>query len=157
MGLGTHTIRTWEEMKNVFLEKYKDYYMPHNLKDEVFKMMQKEDESLEDLVEIYAYNIKRGKMYNLDDETLKSILLKYIRDEWIDLLNLMGKGDVSQLSFGEICDLCKHISRGKARIGKNMRDPVMSRINKSTIRTVNRAKICILLDNFKTYIPGSLS
>lgn len=41
MGLGTHTIRTWEEIKNVFFEKYKDYCVPHNLKDEVFKMMQK--------------------------------------------------------------------------------------------------------------------
>lgn len=86
--------------KNVFLETYKDYCMPHNLKDEVFKMMQKEDEILEDLVERFAYNFKRDKMYKLDDETLKVILLKSIRDEWIDLFNLMGKGDVSQLSFG---------------------------------------------------------
>ena len=39
MGLGTHTIRTWDKMKNVFLEKYKDYSMPHNLKDEVLNMM----------------------------------------------------------------------------------------------------------------------
>jgi len=50
MGLKTHTIRIWEEMKNVFLDKYNVYCMPHNLKDEVFKMMQKEDENLEDLV-----------------------------------------------------------------------------------------------------------
>ena len=34
-------------------------------------------------------------MHNLDEETLKYLLLKSIRDEWIDLLNLMGKGDVS--------------------------------------------------------------
>ena len=54
MRLGTCNIRTWEEMKNVFLEKYKDNCMPHNLKDEVFKMMQKEDEILEDLVEIFS-------------------------------------------------------------------------------------------------------
>ena len=39
MGLRTHTLRTWEEMKNVFLEKYKYYCMQHNLKDEVFKIM----------------------------------------------------------------------------------------------------------------------
>lgn len=78
----------------------------------------KKDESLEDLVEIFSYNIKRAKMYNLDDETIKYLLLKSIRDEWIDLINLMGKGDVSQLSFGEICDLCKHISRGKVRTRK---------------------------------------
>ena len=87
MGLGTHTIRTWEEMKDAFLEKYKYYCMPHNLKDEVFKMMQKEDENIEDLVERFAYNLKIDEMHNLDDETLKALLLKSIRDEWIDILN----------------------------------------------------------------------
>ena len=96
--------------------------MPHNLKDEVFKIMQKEDENLEDFVERIAYNVKRVKMHNLDKETMKSLFLKSIRDEWIDLLNLMGKGDISQLSFGDICELCIHISRGKARNGKNTRD-----------------------------------
>jgi len=39
MGLRAHSIRTWEEMKTAFLENYKDYCMPHNLKDEVLKMM----------------------------------------------------------------------------------------------------------------------
>ena len=118
MGLGVHSIRTWEEMKATFLEKYKDCCMPHNLKDEVFKMMQKEDENLEDFIEIFSYNVKRDKMHNLDEETLKYLLLKYIRDEWINLLNLMGKGYISQLSFGDICELFIHISIGKARSGK---------------------------------------
>ena len=55
-------------------------------------MMQKEDENLEELLEIFNYNIKREKMKNLDQDTLKYILLKTIRDEWIDILNMMGKG-----------------------------------------------------------------
>lgn len=155
MGLGTHAIRTWDEMKIVFLEKYKDYCMPHNIEDEVFKMIQKEGESLEDMVEICAYNIKKAKKYSLGDETLKALLLKSIKDEWIDLINLMGKGYVSQLSFVKICDLCKHISRGKARVDKNPRDHVMSRINKSTTRTVSRAEIGNLHDNLKKNILGS--
>lgn len=41
MSLGINSIRTWEQMKTKFLEKYKDYCMPHNIKDEVFKMIQK--------------------------------------------------------------------------------------------------------------------
>lgn len=73
MGLWTHSIRTWCEMKRVFLEKYRDYCMHRNLNEEVFKMMQKEDENLEDLVERFAYNIKRDKMHNLDEETLKTL------------------------------------------------------------------------------------
>ena len=70
MGLVTNSIRTWEQMKNSFLDKYKDYCMPHNLKDEFFKMMQREDENLEDMNERFSYNIKRAKMENLDEETV---------------------------------------------------------------------------------------
>jgi hypothetical protein len=94
MTLGTNSIRTWDDMKRVFLEKYKDYCMHHDLRNEVFKMNQKEDESLEDLVERFAYNIKRSKLHNLGSEALKTLLLNAIKDEWIDLLNLVGKGDV---------------------------------------------------------------
>jgi hypothetical protein len=94
MTLGTNSIRTWDDMKRVFLEKYKDYCMHHDLRNEVFKMNQKEDESLEDLVERFAYNIKRSKFHNLGSEALKTLLLNAIKDEWIDLLNLVGKGDV---------------------------------------------------------------
>jgi len=57
-------------MKEVFLGKYRYYCMPSNLKDEVFKMTQKEDENLEDLAERILYNIKREKMDNLDEETI---------------------------------------------------------------------------------------
>ena len=42
MSLGTHSIRSWNDMENIFLEKYKD----HDLKEEIFGMNQKEDESL---------------------------------------------------------------------------------------------------------------
>jgi len=97
IGSGTHTIRTWEEMKNAFLDKYKDYCIPHNLKDEVLEMMQKEDENLQDFIERFAYNVKTEQMHNRYGENLKALLQKSIRDEWVDLLNLMGKGDVSQL------------------------------------------------------------
>ncbi len=76
--------------------------MPTNHKDEVFKMMQKEDENLEDLLERFQYNLKRAKMNNLYEKTLKSLLLKAIRDEWIDILNMMGKGDICQLPLHDI-------------------------------------------------------
>jgi len=71
--------------------------MLSNLKEEVFNVTQKEDENLEDLVERFFYNVKREKMDNLDEETLKSLLLKAIKDEWINVLNLTRKGDISQL------------------------------------------------------------
>ena len=81
-------------------------------------MMQKEDENLEDLLERFQYNLKREKMRNLDEETLKALLLKAIRDEWIDILNMMRKGDISQLPLRDIAELCVHLSRGKSKTGK---------------------------------------
>jgi len=157
MSLGTNSRRTWVEMKEAFLGKYRDYYIPSNLKDEVFKMTQKEDENLEDLVERFVYNIKREKMDNLDQETLKAPLLKAIKDEWINLLNLTGKGDIPQLPFADICDLCVYISRGKSRVGQSPRDPLLSRIHKSAAVAVNGAELGNLLDTFKKDILGSLS
>ena len=64
-------------------------------------MTQKEDECLEYLVERFTYNIKRSKLHELELDTLKALLLEVIRDERINLLNLMRK-DVSQLPFQEI-------------------------------------------------------
>jgi len=156
MSLGVHSITTWGQMKETFLGKYRYYCMPSNLKDEVFKMTQKEDENLEDLVERFVYNVKREKMDNLDEETLKSFLLRAIKYEWIDLLNVTRKGDISQLPFVDICDLCVLISRGKARIGRSPRYPLLSRINKSAARIVRKVEIGNFLDTFKTYILWSL-
>ena len=95
-------------------------------------------------------------MENLDGDTLKALLLKAIRDEWIDILNMMGKGDIYQLSFPKIFELSIHISRGKSRIGKILRDHVVSRINKFAVGTVSRDKIGNLIDEFKTDIQGFL-
>ena len=94
MTLGTNSIRTWDDMQRLFLEKYKDYYIHYGLRNEVFKMNQKYDESLEDLVERFTYIIKISKLHNLGLDALKNLLLNAIKDEWIDLLNFVGKGDV---------------------------------------------------------------
>lgn len=102
MGLVTQSIITWNEMKKTFLDRCLDYCMPTNHKDQVFKMMQREDENLEDLIERFNYNLKRAKMDNLDEDTLNALLLKAIRDEWIDILNMMGKGDIYQLPLNDI-------------------------------------------------------
>ena len=121
-------------MEKVFLEKYKD----HDLKEELFRMNQREYESLEDLIGRFMYNLKREKLHHLGSDTLKTLLLRTIRDEWIDLLDLMSRGDVYHLSFEEICETCKNMSRGRARVSK------------STSRSVSQAKLGNLLDNFKT-------
>lgn len=157
MGLVTQSIRTWNDMNKVFLDRYLDHFMPTNHKDEVFKMMQREDENLEDLIERFNYNLKREKMDNLYEDTLKAILLKSIRDEWIYILNMMGKGDISQLPLSDIGELCVHLSRGKYKTGKGPRDPSLVRVNKSVTGSMSREEIGNMLDEFKSYILGSIS
>ena len=53
MGLGGGTINSWDQMKQTFLLKYQDYCRTRDLKDETFQMTVKENESLEEYVEIF--------------------------------------------------------------------------------------------------------
>ena len=54
-------------------------------------MNKKEDESLEDFVERLEYNVQRSGHPNLDPDILKTIFLRGIKDEHLDMLNLLGK------------------------------------------------------------------
>jgi hypothetical protein len=56
MELGGNTIRTWDEMRTAFLRKYQEYKV-RDLSEEIFGMTQKKDESLEDYLEIFLYNL----------------------------------------------------------------------------------------------------
>ena len=51
MVLGGRTISSWDGMKEAFLEKYQYYCRSHDIKEEIFKFVQKEDENMEDCVE----------------------------------------------------------------------------------------------------------
>lgn len=128
------------------MEKYKYYCIYNELQNEVSKMSQKEDESLEYLVEIFSNNVKRSKFSDLGFDTLKTLLLKYVRHEWIDLINVVGIGYFSQLSFQDICGLFKSISRGKEKYGRSPQNPVMARVSKSTSRLVSQTKINTFLN-----------
>jgi len=58
----------------------------------------------------------------------------------------VGKGDVSQFSFQEICELCKNISRGKENYVRSPQDLVIDRVSKSTSGLVSQIKVNNLLD-----------
>ena len=68
-------------------------------------MMQKEDENLEDFVERLQYNLQRSSHPNVSKDILKTILLKGVRDDCLDMLNMLGKGDISKESYDEIVNL----------------------------------------------------
>jgi hypothetical protein len=41
MGLRTNTIKTWDEIRKMFLVKYHDYCTSQGMREEMFKMTQK--------------------------------------------------------------------------------------------------------------------
>ena len=51
MRLGAGTIQTWNDMREAFLFKYQDYCRTRDLKDDIFRIAQKEEEILEDYME----------------------------------------------------------------------------------------------------------
>lgn len=40
MGLGEHSIRTWDEMKLAFLKKYQEYCRSKDSRNDIFRMQQ---------------------------------------------------------------------------------------------------------------------
>ena len=86
-------------MKKVFLDKYQEYCKDKDQNEAIFKMTQQEDENLKDYVERFQYNLQRSRQNGLNDDTLKIMLLRDIRDDFIDLLNLMGTWGVSLLKY----------------------------------------------------------
>ena len=57
---------TWDGMRTAFLEKYQEYCKSWNIKEELFKFTQKEDENLEDCVERFKYLLQRSGHSDLD-------------------------------------------------------------------------------------------
>ena len=117
MTLGENYIQTWEYMKHIFLKRYQ-YYC--RAKEGIFEITQGEEEILEKYVECFQYNLQRSKLRQLGKDTLKKNLLKGIKNEYLEILSLMGTGDLFQLSYDDVCDLCRRYSRGKFKIGKNI-------------------------------------
>jgi len=156
MGLGVNTILYWNDMKIIFLKKYQPYCQTRDSKDEIFRMTQHEEEILEDYLEIFLYNLQKSKQSSLNSDTIRTIFLKGVRDDYINVLNLMGAGDISFLPFDQIFELCRKYSRGKEKIGKYSRDS-LSKVSKSASGSVTRVELGNLLENFKTDLLSTLS
>ena len=91
----------------MFLRKYQEYCRRKDKREELFKMVQKDEEILEDFVERILYNVQRAGQTTIGRDVLKIILLRRIRDDYMGMLNLLGKGDISKESFDHIVDLCR--------------------------------------------------
>lgn len=104
-------------------------------------------------MEWFLYNLQKSKQHSLNPYTIRTIFLKGIRDEYLDIPNIMGKGYISYIPFDEIAELCQKYSRGRSKIGK--RD-VTSKDSKFAAGGVTRAEIWSLIENFKIDLLSTL-
>ena len=158
MGLGGGVINNWDQMKEAFLKKYQDYCRSRELKDEIFQMSARPNETLEEYVERFQYNLQRSPYASLPlpDNVLKTALIRGMREQWIETLNIMGKGDIYQENFADIIDLCIRSSRGSTRIKPAEYDR-FPRDNRTLTEGVTWVELGNLLENFKTDILGTLT
>jgi len=82
--------------------------------------------------------------------------MKGTQEEYIEVLNLMGYGDVSHLPFVQFFDLCRRYSLSRAKYGKGVR-VTLTRDTKYVVGGVSRMELGNLLENFKTNILGTIS
>ena len=59
MGLGESTIRTWDDMRTAFLQKYQESCKPKDSRHDIFKIQQLEDEIVEDYLERFIYTLHK--------------------------------------------------------------------------------------------------
>jgi hypothetical protein len=149
MSLGEYSIRSWEDMKTKFLKKYQDYCRTKDSRNDIFKMQQQDEESLEDFLERFIFTFQKSKYNDLQDEAVKTLFLKGVLEEYIDTLNLLAAGDIYQKNFATICELCRTYSRSKGKAAKSVREPVNKNTKTSTSGGVTRVELGNLLDNFK--------
>ena len=87
---------------------------------------------------------------------LKTTLIKGIKEQWVETLNIMGKGDLYQENFDDIIDLCIRCSRGSTRLKPAERD-MIARDSKIFGESITRTEIRNRLEDFKTNILGTLT
>jgi hypothetical protein len=156
MSLGEYNIRSWEDMKEIFLKKYQDYCRTKDSRNDIFKMQQQDEESLEDFLERFTYTLQKSKYNDLQDKAIKTLFLKGVLEEYIDTLNLMASGDIYQKKFEAISELCRTYSRSKGKTAKSVREPVNKNTKTSTSGGVTRVELGNLLENFKTDLLGTI-
>ena len=132
--------------------------MSREFKDEIFQMTARPNETLKEYVEHFQYNLQRSPYASLPlpDNVLKTTLIKGMKEQWVETLNIMGKGDIYQENFADIIDLCIRSSRGNTRLKLAEHDQFV-RDNRISAEGVTRAEIGNLLENFKTDILGTLT
>ena len=76
-----------------------------------------QDESLEDYEERFQLNYKRARC-TLDPGSLKLVLLRGVREDILDTLHMIARGDIYQLPYEDIKTIFRNHSRATTKKGR---------------------------------------
>ena len=123
MGLGGKTVTTWEEMKTTFLDKYQYYCKSRDVKEEIFKIMHKENENMEDFLERFNYSLQRSGHNDIDKDILKIIFLRSLREDSLELLNMVGKGTYQSQTLTQSVNYASNVHEEQPDRGRGLELP----------------------------------
>lgn len=146
MGLGANAAGTWDEIHNLFLEKYKEYCKGSDPRgDDIFRMSQKEDETLEDYGSHFLYTMQKNPQHVLAEDSLKLVFLRGVNENCLEALDLMAGGDIYQSSWDDLKKIYLNYSMSTVTKGKGYR----SRATKGASQGISKLEISNLLLDFK--------
>ena len=92
-------------------------------------------------------------------DVLKIILLHGIREYFLGMLNLLGKGDILKEPFENIVELCRRYSRESSRTKKHdkLEQDVFNKAQNSSNGGATQAELSNLIEKFKTDMMSSIS
>ena len=103
------------------------------------------DESLEDYEERFQLSYKRARC-TLDLESLKLVLIRGIREDILETLNMFSGGDIYQLSYDDIKIVFRNHSRAARKKGRAMKALAISSSSNTSIKN----EIGNMLEDFKS-------
>jgi hypothetical protein len=104
----------------------------------------------------FSYTSQKLKYHDLPYDAVRTLFLKRILEEYLEMLNLMESSDISHKPFTEICEMCRNYSRSRAKTGKSVQDPYSRNLKAVSSCGITRVEIGNLLDNFKNDILSTV-
>ena len=138
-------------MSNLFLQKYEEYYRGHDMMgDNIFKMSQKEGETLEDYVSRFLFNVQWNTHHNLNEESFSKRCVRRKHEG----LDLMARANVTQKTWNDIKEICQNYSRTTINKGRELRS-LPHKTNGGS--GVSKMELSNLLSDFKQDIINDVA
>jgi len=131
------------------MRKYKYYCKVRNTRDEIVHMTQGEYDPWRTMLRGFTSSISGSLIEKIDENSLKVVLSRGVRDEWMEASNIISTRDISKCYYDRLRDIFKSYSRA-IRKNNDLKE-FIAQPWKSIVR-LTKMEIENLLDDMKTYI-----